>query len=74
MPRHAQPTRSRPHRSDSAARAHRAGTVTHTITIGGTATLDRRHRATAVLGHHAWALGVAAIGFWIYDIGLLVHH
>ena len=72
MPRHAQPKNHTLYRSPSAAHAHRAGSVTHTIDITRPAAYDVRQRATATLTRHGLALGVVAAAFWIYDIGLLI--
>jgi hypothetical protein len=74
MPRHAAPKTKTPYRSDRARQAYRAGTVTHTIDIARSPAFDVQQRASATLNRHALALGVVAIAFWIYDIGLLVTH
>jgi hypothetical protein len=74
MPRHAKTETRTGHRSPSAARAHHAGTVTHTIDIARAPAFEVRQRLTATLIRHALALSVVAAGFWIYDVGLLIRH
>ena len=75
MPRHAAPRKTTgPHRSPSAARAHRAGTVTHTIDIARSPAFEVRQRMSASLIRHSLALGIVGAAFWTYDIGLLIRH
>lgn len=72
MPRHATTRKPGAHRSASAERAYRAGSVTHTIDITRSPAFDVRQRASAALNRHALALGIVAVAFWIYDVGLLI--
>lgn len=74
MPRHAAPPKRAVHRSPRADQAHRAGAVTHTIDITRSPAFDVRQRVMTSATRHALALAVVGAGFWIYDIGLLVHH
>ena len=72
MPRHAAPKKQQQvYRSPSAERAYRTGSVTRTLDISRSPSFEIRQRAMVTLNRHALALGVVAIGFWIYDIGLL---
>ena len=74
MPRHAKTKARASYRSPSAVRAYRTGSVTHVIDLERSAEMQIRQRATATLTRHAIALGVVGAAFWIYDLGLLLHH
>jgi hypothetical protein len=73
MPRHAAPKKHHQpvHRSASAERAHRTGSVTRTIDISRSPAFEVRQRAMVTASRHALALGIVGMAFWIYDIGLL---
>lgn len=72
MPHHAAPKRQARHRSPRAEQAYLAGAVTRTIDITQKPAVRVRQRAVASLNRHALALGVVAMAFTVYDIGLLV--
>lgn len=73
MPRHAAPKKQQQvHRSAAAERAYRTGSVTRTIDISRSPSFEIRQRAMATASRHALALGIVAMAFWIYDIGLVV--
>ena len=73
MPRHAAPkNQHQVHRSASAERAYRNGSVTRTIDMTRSPSFEMRQRAMATASRHALALGIVALAFWIYDIGLVV--
>jgi len=74
MSRHAATGKKTPHRSPSAARAHRTGAVTHTIDIARSPAFEIRQRATAAAARNGLALGLLAAMVWLFDIAEVFHH
>jgi hypothetical protein len=73
MARHAAPkNQQQVHRSVSAEHAYRTGSVTRTLDISRSPSFEIRQRAIVTLNRHALALGIIAMAFCIYDVGLLV--
>jgi hypothetical protein len=74
MPRHAAVRKPGTHRSPSAARAHRAGSVTSTIDITRSPAFDVRQRAMAAAARNGLVLGALGAVIWIYDIARVIRH
>jgi hypothetical protein len=74
MPRHAKIKSQTVHRSPSAARAHRAGAVTHTIDIARSPAFEVRQRANAAAARNGLVLGMVAAMVWVYDIARVIRH
>jgi hypothetical protein len=72
MPRHAATKKQTPYRSASAAQAHRAGTVRHTIDIAQSPAFTVRQRANAAAARNGLAFGLVATMVWIYDLARVI--
>ena len=72
MPRHAAITTRQTRRSPSAAKAHSAGLVTHTIHLSAPSAMTARERAMTAATRNSVALAFVATAVWAYDLARLV--